>query len=168
MSHFDSLNILSDYQHGFRKNRSCDTQLLITINDLAKGIDDNHQIDAILLSFYKAFDKVPHSRLLQKPDHYGIRDTTYSWVKYFISSRTHQVILEGSTSATSPVTPGVPQGSVLGPLLFLAYINDLPTKVKSTARLFADDCLLYRITRSPDNSRLLYDLDSLQNKENDW
>ena len=66
MSHFDSFNILTDYQHGFRKKRSCDTQLLLTINDLARGLDNNKQIDAILLDFSKAFDKVPKERLLKK------------------------------------------------------------------------------------------------------
>lgn len=72
MSHFDSFNILNDYQHGFRKKRPCDTQLILTINDLAKGLNSNQQIDDILLNFSKAFDKVSHSRLLQKLDHYGV------------------------------------------------------------------------------------------------
>lgn len=72
MSHLDSFNILNDYQHGFRKKRPCDTQLILTINDLAKGLNSNQQIDDILLNFSKAFDKVSHSRLLQKLDHYGV------------------------------------------------------------------------------------------------
>ena len=129
MSHFDSHNILSDYQHGFRKKRPCNTQLLLTINDLAKGIYINQQIDAILLDFSKAFAKVPQIRLLQKLDHFGIRGTIHSWIEDFLTSRTQQVGLEGSFSATLPVTSGVTQGSVLGPLLFLAYINNLPSKV---------------------------------------
>ena len=114
----------------------------------------------------RTWDKVPHTRLLQKLDHWNKR---HIWIKDFLPSHTQQVVLKGSFSATSPVTSGVPQCSVLGPLLFIAYINDLPFKVQSTTRLFADDCLLYRTIRSPDDSRQLqHDLDSLQSWENDW
>jgi len=87
---------------GSEKKRSCDTQLLLTINDLAKGIDNNQQIDAVLLDFSKAFDKVPHTRLLQKLDHFGIRGTFHIWIEDFLPSRTQQVVLKGSFSATSP------------------------------------------------------------------
>ena len=91
MSHFDSHNILSDYQHGFRKKTLMrHSASILTINDLAKGIDNNNQqIDAVLLDFSNAFDKVPHTRLLQKLDHFGIRDTAHSWIEDFLTSRTH-------------------------------------------------------------------------------
>ena len=169
MSHFDSFNILTDYQHGFRKKRSCDTQLILTINDLDKGLNRNQQIDAILLDFSKAFDKVSHSRLLQKLDHYGVRGSIHSWITDFLQCRTQQVVLDGANSDISPVTSGVPQGSVLGPLLFLTYINDLPSRVKSTVRLFADDCLMYRkITNQEDARQLQDDLDQLQEWEREW
>ena len=169
ISHFDSNNILTDFQHGFRKKRSCDTQLILTINDLAKGIDKNQQIDAILLDFSKAFDKVSHTRLLQKLQHYGVRGSLHSWIKDFLQCRTQQVVLDGASSDTSPVTSGVPQGSVLGPLLFLAYINDLPSRVKSTVRLFADDCLMYRTIKNHDDAwQLQEDIDSLQQWESEW
>ena len=144
MSHFDANNILTDSQHGFRKRRSCDTQLITTVNNLAKGLDKNEQTDAILLDFSKAFDKVSHSRLLLKLNSYGVRGNLLKWIQDFLSGRTQQVVLEGSSSDTSPVTSGVPQGSVLGPLLFLAFINDLPSRVKSRTGMFADDCLVDR------------------------
>ena len=169
MKFFDQHNILSDYQHGFRKQRSCESQLITTIQDLANGIDSSTQIDAVLLDFSKAFDKVPHKRLAAKLHHYGVRGNTLLWIESFLSGRTQRVIVEGQSSSTAPVTSGVPQGTVLGPLLFLSYINDLPSKVNATARLFADDCLLYRRIKSKDDaSSLQQDLDSLQTWETDW
>ena len=113
-SHFDFNCILTDNQHGFRKRRSCDTQLIQTIDDLSRGINQNLQTDAITLDFSKAFDKVPHARLLQKLDIYGIRGYTLVCIRDFLSSRTQQVILDGSTSSSAPVISGVPEGSVLG------------------------------------------------------
>ena len=169
MRFFDQQNISSDMQHGFCKSRSCESQLILTIPDLAKGIDENSQIDAVLLDFSKAFDKVPHKRLASKLHHYGIRGRALSWIQSFLANRTQRVAVEGVMSDLAPVTSGVPQGTVLGPLLFLVYINDLPAQVKSKARLFADDCLLYRqICSSDDTAALQRDLDSLQGWERDW
>ena len=169
MAHLDKNDTLSDFQHGFRKNRSCETQLLLTIHDLASGLNDRQQIDAILLDFSKAFDKVPHQRLLLKLEHYGISGHTLLWIKDFLTARTQRVILDGAQSQSADVVSGVPQGTVLGPLLFLVYINDLPERVSSTARLFADDCLLYRTISSENDSRLLQsDLNELQKWEDTW
>ena len=169
MSHLDKHNILSPYQHGFRKNRSCETQLLVTIHDLASGLKDGKQMDAILLDFSKAFDKVPHERLLLKLDHYGIRGDILDWINQFLTNRTQQVVLEGEKSSHADVTSGVPQGTVLGPLLFLLYINDLPSKASSTTRLFADDCLMYRqINNSDDARQLQADLDAMEEWERTW
>ena len=100
--------------------------------------------------------------------HYGIRDSTLQLVLGLHSDRSQQVLVEGQASESSPVTSGVPQGTVLGPLLFL-YINDMPMKVSSTARLFADDSLLYRrIRSSQDSISLQEDLDRLQQWEKEW
>ena len=120
------------------------TQLILTIDDLARGLNDKQQIDAVLLDFCKEFDNVPHQRLLLKLKHYGVRGNILSWIEDFLSARTQEIIIEGSKSSPSPVMSGVPQGTVLGPLLFLAYINDMPECVKSEIKLFADDSLLYR------------------------
>ena len=170
MRHLDDNAILHDAQHGFRKRRSCETQLIITTTDLHKALDNNLQADGILLDFSKSFDKVPHNRLALKLDYYGIRGNNLSWIRSFLSNRKQKVVLNGKQSETIPVTSGVPQGTVLGPFLFLIYINDLPDRVgSSTARLFADDCLLYRNVKSTrDAEKLQHDMDQLQEWEQDW
>ena len=124
MSHFEAHDVLTDSQYGFRKNRSYDTQLISTVNNLAKGLDKTEQIDAILLDFSKAFDNVAHSRLLLKLENYGVRGSLLKWVQDFLSGRTKQVVLEGSCSDTSLVTSGVSQCRVLDPLLFMNLIKD--------------------------------------------
>ena len=132
------------------------------------GLDNSQQIDAIL-DFSKAFDKVPHQRLLIKLEHYGVRGTTLQWIKSFLSNRTQKVVVEGKLSSSAPVISCVPQGTVLGPLLFLAYINDLPSKVHDKARLFADDCLLYRRIKTDEDAESLQDdVNKLQDWEADW
>ena len=169
MKHLDKHHILNDTQHGFRKKRSCETQLVLTVQDLAKGLDDNKQIDAVLLDFSKAFDKVSHRLLQQKLHHYGIRGHTLGWIKSFLGGRSQRVVCEGIQSSECEVASGVPQGTVLGPLLFLLYINDMPEVVKSTTRLFADDALVYRVIEcDKDASNLQKDLDSLQDWERKW
>ena len=169
MSHLDDHKILTDFQCGFRKKRSCETQLLTTINSLAKSLDKGRQIDCILLDFSKAFDKVSHARLLLKLKHYGVRGKTLNWIKAFLENRTQEVVVKGESSDIAAVTSGVPQGTVLGPALFLVYINDLPQCVSSTPRLFADDCILYReISNHQDTVALQSDLFSLQNWEKMW
>ena len=163
ISHLEANNILSNYQHGFRKERSCESQLLLTIQDIADGLNNGEQIDCILLVFSKVLDKVPHQRLIKKCNYYGIQGKNLQWIASFLSGRTQQVLLEGEKSTTSAVTSGVPQGTVMGPLLFLIYINDPPEQDTATTPLFADDCLLYRKIKS-----LQKDLDALQQWESTW
>jgi len=129
----------------------------------------SYTIHSILLDFSKTFDKVSHSRLLWKLERYGIRDSTLSCITDFLQGRTQDVVLDGQTSSESPVTSGVPQGTVIGPLLFLVYINDLPSRVRSTVQMSADDCLLYREIHSMNDTKILQDdLDNLQAWEQDW
>ena len=156
----------------FGKRCSCESQLILTIQDLAKNIDNRGQTDLILLDFSKAFDKVPHKRRLYKINYYCIRHTcsTNQWIANFLEGRTQQVLVEGVKSTTAPVHSGVPQGSVLDPLLFPLYINDLPDAVsEGTTRLFADDCALHRDTKTTEDARKLQDdLEQLQKWERDW
>ena len=127
------------------------------------------QTDIILLDFSKAFDKVNHSKLLWKLHQYGIRGHVLDWVRAFLGSRSQRVVIDGEESESIPVTSGVPQGSVLGPILFLIYINDLPNEVCSQVRLFADDTALYLTLESEDDSSTLQkDLNILSVWETRW
>ena len=96
-------------------------------------------VDSIYLDFQKAFDTVPHKRLIGKLESYGIGGNLLSWIISFLTDRTQEVIVNGITSSTQPVLSGIPQGSVLGPLLFVIYINDLPDNLKSPSLMFAVD-----------------------------
>ena len=125
--------------------------------------------DVIAMDFAKAFDNVPHKRLLYKLDFYGIRGSTDTWIDSWLSERSQKVELDGRASDPVPVLSGVPQGSVLGPVLFLIFINDLPDNIRSSVRLFADDCVLYRDIKSPLDCQILQDdLNSLAKWEMDW
>jgi len=170
MRFFEDHTILTDTQHGFRARRSCETQLLWTIQTIASKLKGRGQVDVILLDFAKAFDKVPHRRLLHKLQYYGIRGSTLGWIGSFLANRKQQVLLEGEKSSVADVASGVPQGTVLGPLLFLAYINDLPDCVTSSeSRLFADDSLLFRFIQDQQDADLLQkDLTALEKWESDW
>ena len=144
MSHFSANKILTPVQHGFRSKHSCKSQLLITTDEFIQNFESKTQTDVGVLDFSKAFDVVPHQLLLHKLNHYGIRGTTLNWIQNFLTNRTQKVVVDGSSSESARVRSGVPQGTVLGPLLFFTYINDLSSTVSSQVRLFADDCLLYR------------------------
>ena len=167
-------SILADCQHGFQSQRSCEIQLLQFVNDIISNLDGamnwgHKQTDLIIMDFAKAFHKVPHRRLLHKLDDYGIRGSTHQWISSWLSGRSQEVVLDGHASDPVPVLSGVPKGSVLGPILFLIFINDLLDNIKSSVCLFADDCVLYRNIHSLQDLLILQeDLDSLGLWEADW
>ena len=111
----------------------------------------------ITVDFTKAFGKVPHRRLLYKLDHYGIIVSTHKFIRSWLSERFQIVLLDGQVSDLVQVLSGVPRGSVLGPVLFLIFINALPSNIISSDRLFADDCVLYRNITSPIECQILQD-----------
>ena len=122
-----------------------------------------------ILDFTKVFDKVPHKRLIHKLKYYGITGPISSWIESFLAERTQQVVINGSASIPIQVTSGVPQGTVLGRLFFLLYINDLPNNLISNVRLFADDCLIYLLFKSDNDTSLLQNyLLKLEEWQNTW
>ena len=155
MDHFSSNDIINEHQHGFRPSHSCQSQLLLlTDDDILKAMD-NKKIDLIFLDFCKAFDKVPHRQLLNKLKYYGITGDLVKWIEQWVTKRNQRVTLENHVSSKLPVKSGVPQGTVLGPLMFLLYINDIDENISTMVRLFADDYVIYRIIESLEDSLCL-------------
>ena len=114
MNHFESCKLLVDFQHGFRRGHSCETQLITIIEKVARNLDNGSQTDLLLLDFTKAFDSVPHERLLGKLDYYGARGNLKDWFRAWLTGRSQVVVINGESSSMSTVTSGVPQGTVLG------------------------------------------------------
>ena len=169
MKHWEENNTLTSSQHGFRANHLCESQLLELTDEITKNLDKGVQTDIVVLDFAKAFDKVNHCLLIKKLECYGISGAIGRWIKDFLSNRSQAVVVDGMKSDTIPVKSGVPQGSVLGPCLFLAYINDLPDHITSNARIVADDTAVDRRIKSlVDTVGLQKDLDSLSNWEKQW
>ena len=167
--HLDNLSILSVFQHGFRSGHSCFYQLLVTVHDFMTAFHRGIQTDVSVIDFSKAFHMVPHRRPLGKLKHCGITGPTLNWISEFLSGRTQCVIGAGAESSWISVTSGMPQGTVLGNLSFLLYINDLPDCVSSSVWLFADDCLLYRrVTSVDDQLELQNDLTRLEEWTLTW
>ena len=168
-NHLDRHGILTPLNHGFRTKHACETQLLLTLQDLMTYRDQKDQIDIAVLDFSKAFDTVPHDRMLGKLEFYGITGPVLNWTAAFLKNRVQRVVVDGRQLRSATVDSGVPQGTVLGPLLFLLHINDLPSVVDSQVRLFADDCLVYRPIRSEADQVLLQrDLSALELWGDTW
>ena len=171
IEHMKQNNLFREKQFGFISGRSTTLQLIHVFNIWTEILDQEGEIEAIYCDFMKAFDKVPHKRLIHKIDKYGIKGNILGWIKAFLSNRTQCVNIGCATSNTAPVTSGIPQGSVLGPILFVIYINDLPDVVDedSFVFLFADDTKLFREIKSPvDRFILQQDLISLTEWSDKW
>ena len=169
LEHLCSTEQLSNAQHGFVPLRSCATQLLTTMEDCTGLLETGESVDVVYTDFRKAFDSVPHRHLLSKLHSLGIRGKLLQWFEAFLTNRRQRVVVNGAASSWSDVTSGIPQGSVLGPVLFVLYVNDLPDMVTSPVQMFADDMKIYRGIRSAvDHDQLQADLDTLAAWSRKW
>jgi hypothetical protein len=165
----ESNNLFTDAQHGFRRNRSCLTNLILSEESWKRSLDEKNEVDVIYIDFRKAFDSVPHERLLNKLSCYGIAGKLHEWLKHFITGRTQRVQVNGCISQSEDVTSGVPQGSVLGPLLFLLYVNDIPANLNCDILMFADDLKIWKAIKSnEDSAELQRNVDYLQEWSDQW
>ena len=163
IEHLERNNLLCKHQHGFRRGHSCLTQLLNHINTVLLNFINNKDTDCIYLDYAKAFDKVDHEILIHKLQCYGIQGTLLEWIKSFLNNRYQCVSVNGTHSYTSKVISGVPQGTVLGPLLFLVFVNDMNTCIQhSFISSFADDTRIKKdIAACTDVKYLQDDLNSV-------
>lgn len=155
-------NVLTKFQHGFRRSHSTCTQLVETVHDFASAINDGLQTDVIFMDFKKAFDTVSHYKLLHKLDSILKNDKLVAWIAAYLSNRQQFVSFNCASSTCVRVDSGVPQGSVLGPLLFLIFINDIVSGLSVGVKLYADDCILYnKIECTEDQIRLNRDFEKV-------
>jgi len=169
VEHLERHMLIRDSQHGFRKGRSCLTNLLVFLDKVTESINDGISVDVIFLDFAKAFDKVPHQRLLRKLRAHGICGKILNWISAWLTNRRQRVCLQGELSGWLDVTSGVPQGSVLGPVLFLIFINDLDSGIVNWILKFADDTKIYSCLREAKDCDMLQDdLDLLYAWSNEW
>ena len=154
--------LINPSQHGFLKARSCLTTLLCFFEEITKWVDEGSPVDVIYLDFQKAFDKVPHQRLVLKLNSHGTGSSIINWIEQWLSDRRQRVVMDGEVSRRKSVLSGVPQGSVLGHILCLVYTDDLEEGVTGNILKFADDTKLFRKTREiGDKQKLQDDLDKL-------
>ena len=166
LGYLESNNKISIHQYGFRPGFSCSTQLLEVMEDFTSFLDLSLDFDCIYLDFAKAFDRVSHSKLVSKIESIGITGDILKWIQQFLTDRKQRVMVNGVQSGWTKVTSGIPQGSVLGPILFTIFINDLPISVNSHVKIFADDTKVYNTI---DNAGILQeDVEKLVSWSKEW
>ena len=167
VNHMMRNKLFSMQQFGFIKGYSTVLQLLNVIDSWTKALDRGESINVVYLDFMKAFDTVHHKRLIGKLKSYGIEYYTLRWIQAFLSDRVQQV--NGINSEWANMTSGIAQGSVLGPILFVLYTNDLPENIVSNVYMFADDTKVLKTINSPNDQHILQnDLDYLTSWSNKW
>ena len=169
VEHLNSSGAIQTSQHGFIKGRSCLTNLLDFFKEVYNSLDENNSVDLVYLDFAKAFDKVPHKRLVKKLYAYGIQGRLLHWIANWLKDRRQRVKIKGKNSSWIDVTSGVPQGSVLGPLLFVIYIDDIDNGIVSKISKFADDTKLCAKVNNEEEAKILKeDLVKLFQWSEDW
>ena len=169
VEHLENNELIRDSQHGFRRKRSCLTNLLDFFHDIFNIYDDCKELDILYFDFQKAFDKVPHRRLLSKIKAHGIEGSVLIWIESWLKDRKQRVVVNGKTSSWRAVTSGVPQGSVLGPVLFALYINDIDLDIKNIVSKFADDTKIGGKARTQvDRESIQHDIDKVKEWSDVW
>ena len=148
--------MISNSQFGFLSGHSTVIQMLQVTHDWTNYVDQGISVDVIYMYFMKAFDKVSHKYLIHKLKNFEVHNQVINWIQDFLSERTQVVRYNDITSSTEPVLSGIPQGTVIGPVSFLSFINDLPDEVISRIFLFADDTKLYRAINNSTDVQLLF------------
>ena len=169
MVHLIHNKLISKNQHGFLIGRSTLTQLIQTLEEWTSMLDKNDNLDVLYCDFKKAFDSVPHKRLMVKINSFGIEGNVGKWIENFITGRRQRVCIKDSKSTWVDVTSGVPQGSVLGPLLFVLYINDLPEAITCLSKLYADDTKIYQAVNNAKDAEIFQEnIKQLWNWSIEW
>jgi hypothetical protein len=171
MKHLLDNGLLKNSQHGFMARKSCTTNLLEFLERLTRAVDENEAMDVVFLDFAKAFDKVPHKRLMAQLSVHGIEGRVLKWIGTWLGDRRQRVVLNGAFSCWEQVLSGVPQGSVLGPILFLIFINNLDAMAHliTVIKKFADDTKLGQVIKTQaDSERLQSCLDNMCEWADTW
>ena len=169
LEHMRKNDIISNKQHGFAPFGSCMSNLLLCIEMWSEMLEANCSIDVIYTDFAKAFDRVSHAKLLQKSKSVGIIGNTCVWIRSFLKDRSQKVRVDDAYSSSAKVKSGIPQGSVLGPILFIIFINDMPDIIESTCQMFADDAKVFcKVNTNDDSMRLQDDLTRLSEWSKLW
>jgi hypothetical protein len=171
VAHLDANGLINPSQHGFMHGKSCCSNLLEFFEKVTSVVDEGKPMDVIFLDFAKAFDKVPRERLLEKVRAHGVRGRALDWIRAWLTGRRQRVVLNGKHSSWMEVLSGVPQGSVLGPILFLIFINDLDAEVRmiEVVKKFADDTKIGKTVQSEeDKLELQRAIDSLTEWAEKW